>query len=584
MTLVVPGNPQDIPAAPSSRGTALLADDELSNRVVLSALLKKMGYQILQAENGAQAVELFKDKLPDIVFMDVMMPIMDGLEATTHIKSLSGDRFVPVIFLTALTDEKALARCIDVGGDDFLTKPFSHTVLRSKIQAMERIRDLHREVSRLYGQQQQEQEIAEKVFNGAVLANNVATDHIHTLMKPAALFSGDVLLTAFTPTGNLHVLLGDFTGHGLYAALGALPVSETFRAMTLKGFAIEQILNEINRKLYSLLPTGMFMAAQFACVNVEENTLSLCNCGMPDMLILDESGNIIKERIEANSVPLGIIASSELKIPIRNIETMPGDRLLLATDGIVEARSPEGELFGQQRLEALITDNLPNTSVVAKVKEALEGFCQDATQDDDISMVEIPCLPSILTGWEAIPAVKSETYPLKSTPIVSPVSDILELSLTLKGPRLLRSNPVPILIDQIQELENLEQHRRALFTILSELFINALDHGVLGIDSKLKHQPDGFSHYFLERERRLESLVAGQVMISVKSQILGNNGTIVLRVEDSGLGFNYGGYLSGQDQTAHALPSGRGILLVNELCESVHYEEPGNKVEVVYRW
>lgn len=569
---------------PVPRGTALLADDELSNRVVLSALLKKMGYQILQAEDGYQAVEIFKAELPDIVFMDVMMPIMDGLEATTQIKKLSGDRFVPVIFLTALTDEKALARCIDVGGDDFLTKPFSHTVLRSKIQAMERIRDLHREVSRLYGQQQQEQEIAEKVFNGAVLANNVATDDIYTLMKPAALFSGDVLLTAFTPTGSLHVLLGDFTGHGLYAALGALPVSETFRAMTLKGFAIEQILNEINRKLYSLLPTGMFMAAHFVCVDIEENNISLCNCGMPDTLILNTAGQIVKQRIVANSLPLGIVSSSELKIPIENIETKTGDRILLATDGVVEARSPDGNLFGQKRLEKLIASNEENRSVVETVKDALAIFCKDAPQDDDISIVEIPCQPSLLSSFDSIPVAKSDTYPLKTSPIVTSSSDILELNLILTGPRLLRSNPVPVLIDQIQELENLEEHRRALFTILSELFINAIDHGVLGIDSSLKHQPDGFSQYFTEREHRLENLTAGQISISVKSQISGGSGTITLQVEDSGLGFGYKEFMDTLSRSAHTRPSGRGILLVQELCDSIHYEEPGNKVEAVYRW
>jgi len=155
-------------------GLALIVDDELSNRIVLNALLKKMEYTTVQAENGAQAIELFKEAQPDIIFMDIMMPVMDGFDATAQIKALCGDTFVPIIFLTAMTDEKALARCVEVGGDDFLTKPFNHTVLKSKIKAMERIRDLHREVKSLLDQREHEEEIAEKVFSGAVIAGGLS--------------------------------------------------------------------------------------------------------------------------------------------------------------------------------------------------------------------------------------------------------------------------------------------------------------------------------------------------------------------------------------------------------------------------
>ncbi len=231
------------PSDQQSIGLALIADDELSNRIVLNALLKKMGYTTIQAVNGAEAVERFKENQPDIIFMDIMMPVMDGFDSTIQIKALCGDTFVPIIFLTAMTDEKALARCVEVGGDDFLTKPFNHTVLKSKIKAMERIRNLHREVVMLLDQRQHEEEIAEKIFSGAVITGNVMPEKLKSLMRPAAVFSGDVLLTAYAPNGDLNVLLGDFTGHGLSAALGALPVSETFRAMTVKGFSVDQILN-----------------------------------------------------------------------------------------------------------------------------------------------------------------------------------------------------------------------------------------------------------------------------------------------------------------------------------------------------
>jgi CheY-like chemotaxis protein len=124
------------------RRLALIVEDENTNRLILKSLLKKRGYEVIEAVNGAEAVDRFTHHEPDIIFMDVLMPVMDGYEATRRIKQLAGDRFIPVIFLTAMSDEKALARCVEAGGDDFLAKPFSFTLLSAKLTAMERIHAL----------------------------------------------------------------------------------------------------------------------------------------------------------------------------------------------------------------------------------------------------------------------------------------------------------------------------------------------------------------------------------------------------------------------------------------------------------
>ncbi len=568
-------------STPPSTGLALIADDELSNRIVLNALLKKMGYTVIQAVNGAEAVECFKEHLPDIVFMDIMMPVMDGFDATIQIKALCGDTFIPVIFLTAMTDEKALARCVEVGGDDFLTKPFNHTLLRSKIRAMERIRDLHREVRTLLGQREREEEIAEKVFSGAVIAGNVMPEKLKALMRPAALFSGDVLLTAYAPNGDLNVLLGDFTGHGLSAALGALPVSESFRAMTVKGFSVDQILNEINRKLHALLPTGMFMAAQLVRISHTMDNMTLCCCGMPDILITNAAGTEIKHRIPSAGLPLGIIPDADYLHSISNIMADHGDRALLASDGVTEARSPDGEYFGQKRLEQRLSEGATGESIVESIAAALEAFCLDAPQDDDISLVEVPFLPEVLAAFDS-------KLPSASTRAVIPKRDdsprnSLRFEVTLEGPRLLKIDPVPLLINQIQELEGLTEQRRVIFTILSELYINALDHGILKLDSALKAEPGGFTTYFTEREKRLQELTEGQITISIHSRLYPAGGEIVIRVEDSGPGFDYKRYIA-NIQTDTSIPSGRGLMLTRELCKSFIFCEPGNKVEAIYVW
>ncbi len=561
------------------KGKALVADDERSNRMILGVILKQLGYEVIQAENGSEAVELFKTEHPDIILMDVMMPVMNGYDAVKEIKSIPTDTFTPVIFLTGVTDEQDLAKCIDVGGDDFLTKPLSPTLLEAKIQSMERFSYLHKQVNMLYARTQQDQRLAEEVFAGAVIAENVALNTIQTLLKPAELFSGDVLLTAYSPSGDLNVLMGDFTGHGLAAALGAMPASEVFRAMTSKGFSTQQILSGINSKLLGLLPTGMFLATQFVTVANSLDHVSVCNCGMPDILFLDSSNNKIKYRASSLCIPLGISGNVDYNDFIEVVKVEPNDSILLVTDGITEAVNANSEQFGVNRLETAITNRRANETAIESISKSLQEFCGEASQADDISLAEIPCSKDLLQKiTHNAPQIDQEIIP--STDILD--NDTVVFTMTLHGSRLCDADPIPLLINHIHEIEGLGEHRRLLFTILTELYTNALDHGVLGLDSSIKDDKDGFTHYFTEREKRLDRLSTGYVRISVNSHSNTSGGEMAISVEDSGPGFDFSHYHC--DESDHSRFSGRGIQLLRELCNSLTYKEPGNQVEAVYSW
>ncbi len=114
--------------------------------MILSAILKKEGYSVVSAVNGQEAIDVFQQEEPDLVLMDIMMPVMDGYEATQKIKVLSQEKFTPIIFLMAMTDEQALRRCVDVGGDDFLSKPYNQVIIKAKIDALERMSQLYNTV------------------------------------------------------------------------------------------------------------------------------------------------------------------------------------------------------------------------------------------------------------------------------------------------------------------------------------------------------------------------------------------------------------------------------------------------------
>lgn len=122
----------------------LVVDDTATNRQILQVFLRKLGMEVVLAEDGAQGVAAYQRDQPDIVIMDVMMPMMDGYEATRRIKALSGERWTPVLFLSAMDSEESLVAGLDAGGDDYLQKPVNFVVLDAKLRSLSRALVLQR--------------------------------------------------------------------------------------------------------------------------------------------------------------------------------------------------------------------------------------------------------------------------------------------------------------------------------------------------------------------------------------------------------------------------------------------------------
>ena len=290
----------------------LVVDDDLINRMVLCALLKEDGYQITEAENGEAAVTAVQNNDIDIILLDIMMPVMDGYEAAQRIKKIS-QKFIPIIFLTAVTDELALAKCLASGGDDFLTKPYNHIVLRAKIDSMLRITSLYKKVEaqniELNEHQlrvQQEIDVAKSVFSRILSgATSAVYPGLRYSMSPMSIFNGDMILSERNKSGGMDIMISDFTGHGLSAAIGSIPVSDIFTAMTRKGFSFSEVLSECNNKLKKMLPTQMFMAAAFISIDRANHVVTVINCGLPALYQV-RNGAIIKV-FKSMNLPLGII-------------------------------------------------------------------------------------------------------------------------------------------------------------------------------------------------------------------------------------------------------------------------------------
>ncbi|MEO5376871.1 MAG: response regulator [Magnetococcus sp. DMHC-6] len=116
----------------------LVIDDDRYIGLLLHEILTDEGHRIVTAFDGLSGLASFKAESPDLVLLDVNLPIMNGCEVAREIKDCCVDRFVPVIFLTALSGDQELAKCLDSGGDDFFIKPFNRTLLEAKLRSWAR--------------------------------------------------------------------------------------------------------------------------------------------------------------------------------------------------------------------------------------------------------------------------------------------------------------------------------------------------------------------------------------------------------------------------------------------------------------
>jgi CheY-like chemotaxis protein len=321
----------------------LVADDNQSDRMILCAIVKKMGHVVCQAVDGNEAIQQYIQEKPDIILLDVIMPNLNGQQAAKAIKSLAGEDMVPIIFLTSLQEASDLAACLESGGDDFISKPYNKVILEAKINAFSRMLKMHnilqkqRDVIRENNEHMRhEQQVAKAVYDNVAHSGCLDLPNIKHLLSPFSIFNGDVLLAARKPSGSIHILLGDFTGHGLPAAIGAMPLAEIFYGMTAKGFLMADILREINIKLKKILPIGYFCCTCMVSVSLRRKDLEIWMGGLPDFaLYRKETGEV--ERIKSSHLPLGVLSPQAFDAETKLLDFVPGDKLYMWSDGIIEA-------------------------------------------------------------------------------------------------------------------------------------------------------------------------------------------------------------------------------------------------------
>ncbi|MEH6556572.1 MAG: fused response regulator/phosphatase [Oceanicoccus sp.] len=561
-----------------STAKILIADDSNTDRLLLKTILIKQGHEVVVASDGHEAIEVFREARPDVVLLDALMPKMDGFEAAEKIRQLAGEVFVPIIFLTSLQSTDSLVRCLDAGGDDFLPKPYNSVILQAKLTAFIRMAEMHRTMQsqrdlivahndRLL----REQEIAKRVFDKVAHSGCLDADNIQYSLSPIAIFNGDVALAGVSPSGNLMVLLGDFTGHGLDAAIGAMPLAQTFYSMLEKGFSLQDILREINEKLHDILPIDVFCCAVVADIDFNNSVMQVWNGGLPDCVLYRALDSTVIP-LKSQHIPFGIRDSDSFDDSVDTFEIQVDDRLFLWSDGIHEATNSDSEMFGEERLFGVFEENTKPEQLFDEINEALADFLSDKTISDDVSIVEVRAVsPGDFRTSQSGFIGSKQAGPRDWT-----------LKYELRPETLSNFDPLPMLLHILIQVPYLRNFGGQIFTVLTELYTNALEHGVLQLDSSLKDSPVGFDEYYQLREQRLLQLQEGAIEIQFHYKGTDNGGNLKIIIEDSGDGFNYKQFDG--DLHNNVRYSGRGINLLRSICDSIEYSGRGNIVRASFLW
>lgn len=553
----------------------LIVDDHEYNRELLSMMLDD--FDCIMAGNGREAVALIeKDESIGLVLMDVMMPEMDGFEATKTIKENVGERFLPILFVTALDDETNLTQCLESGGDDFVPKPVSENVLLAKVSAHSRttklyntLRSANEELTYHRKMMEREHNIVERIFNNASERVKTHCENLSVYTSPMSMFNGDLVLSAPSPSGGLYLLVGDFTGHGLAASIGSLPVTELFYLLASHQASVSQITREINQRLHLLLPSNMFFCAAVCEFDYRGKDFTLWLGGMNDIIWVDKNDSLSR-CIESQHMPLGILSDEEFDDSPQFVSMDNIERLYIYTDGITEAQNQEEEEYGHDRLVKTIVNESVNT--LEEIILGVHVHAGNTAQSDDLTIIEFK--PGLLVHRDKLTNervdVGADYHNAESIP--------WQLFIQLNDHELRGTSVVDQVMGFVSSIQGIELHQDKIFTIVSELYNNSLEHGVLRLDSSLKSDADGFEKYYALRQSRLAAIESQFIKIEFE-YIHGEPNNLRLSIEDSGDGFEFDSLvLSESGGESH----GRGMALLHHLCSSIHYDLGGRRVTAVY--
>jgi NO-binding membrane sensor protein with MHYT domain/serine phosphatase RsbU (regulator of sigma subunit) len=323
--------------------------------------------------------------------------VMGGAVAAMHYTGMAAARFAPDAICTVAPgaiDNMWLAVVIAFSTGLILISTiailtFDARFVHENAGMVAALQQANAELARYQADQEEEKRVARQLVERITSVSHDLQGQVASWVLPAQYFSGDLVAIARTPAQTLHVLLGDGTGHGLAAALSALPVVQPFCSMTAMGYSLSTIAREINNKIRETLPVGRFVAAAIASIDPRTGTITVWNGGNPLCCLLDATGKV-RKRFRSAHVPLGILDDVAFDAELEAADYDEACQLFIASDGLLEAENEMGIAFGEARALHVVADVLPALRLPA-LRSAIQNHLGAKMASDDISIVMVNC-------------------------------------------------------------------------------------------------------------------------------------------------------------------------------------------------
>lgn len=386
----------------SAKERILVVDDDKTNRHLLSIILRKAGYNVIEALDGQDALVKLSETSVDLVLLDIMMPHMDGYEACRRMKKNPATKDIPIIFLSAKTDSVDKVMGLESGGADYVTKPFDRGEILARVRSQLRIRSLTKEVLEKQKRLERDLKAAAEIQQCLLPDKNISED---AKLKwswrfiPCDEIGGDIF--NIMPLDDTHyaVYMIDVSGHGVPSALVTFSASQMLQPHTnilvrnnshkKSGKEIVSpvdVMEQLDHE-YPMERFDKYFTLIYMVIDLSEGFLQYSNAGHSPPLLCRADGTV--QKLEKGGPMIGL--NGMLPFEQEKISLTPGDRIILYTDGVIEYEKADLDFYGEQRLCAAITKSTESNpdELLDVIMEDLMSFGENAPPLDDISLLVI---------------------------------------------------------------------------------------------------------------------------------------------------------------------------------------------------
>lgn len=369
----------------------LIVDDDQFQRLVLRQILSDSGFtQFREAEDGQTALDITREWEPDLLLLDINMPGMSGLDVCTTLKEEERHLNTVIIMQTAVSETDLKAKAFDAGITDFITKPLDPREVIARVMA-------HLERKILKAELQQDHQRLQDELKEAMLLQNILLPTQKTLGEiredqqldisyyyhPCSELAGDYLAIKKLTKSRSIILAADISGHGVTAALYTFVFQSLFNEYNQDGLQCGELLEKMNKTLFSLMETGKFATA-FACIiDTNTDTLEYSAAACPSPILFSNGKTSI---LDTKALLLGVTA--EAKYSTHVLPFKKGDMLCFYSDALLETHSGNEMAFTEESLADYLASN--TTYSASKTSQSIiTKFFTSITEkaSDDISLL-----------------------------------------------------------------------------------------------------------------------------------------------------------------------------------------------------